>query len=198
MSEIFKKLQARLGRWWSAFKKTVAVLSVWGLAFSLVTVGRLKVAFDYDDTLVFSTPAFQRAFDSGAQPYTPGFWQVVNNSYDLESRKLLANAMAWALKIFGFHVTVIVNRPATDGEGLRKEWRWLASSLVFIPDAEAKSEVLSHGRYVLYLGDSDTDIREGRAAKVATLRVRRSRRSRNHDDYHPGSLGEWVIPLSEH
>ncbi|MEK9145091.1 MAG: hypothetical protein AAB339_05735 [Elusimicrobiota bacterium] len=179
-------------------KKVLGLLMVWGLIFSLVTIGDLRVAFDYDDTLVFSTPAFAKAFKSGAQPFTPAFWDTVNNSYDIEKPKRLAYSMAWLLRVLGFKITVLAGRPSYGGEALRKEWRHLVSNFVFANDRDRKYLALQNGSHVLFLADSDSDIIEGRKAKVLTLRIRRSPKSTYKEDYHPGTLRELVIPLSEY
>lgn len=180
-------------------KKTLVAMSVWGLIFSLVTVAKLGVAFDYDDTLVNSTPAFTRAFEKTTQPFTPQFWSIVNNSYELEKPKAVATALAWVFRIFGFKVAIITARPAVDHEALQKEWRRLAPrSFFFAGDKENKHLHLQSGNYVLYFGDSDSDISEARKAKVFGIRVKRHPKSSYKDEYHPGTLGEPVIPLSEY
>ncbi|MBI5597497.1 MAG: hypothetical protein HY928_15515 [Elusimicrobia bacterium] len=190
-------VKAKADKAWSFTKKLVVFGGVWGLTFSLVTIGRLGVAFDYDDTLVFSTPAFKKAFDSGIQPYSPAFWEVVNNSYELEERKPLVWTAAWLFRVFGFKVAVISTRPPHGGEALKKEWRNLATSFYFAGGALNKHRLLKDGRYVLYFGDSDSDISEGRMAKVLTLRVKRSPKSTYKEDYNPGKMGELVIPFTE-
>lgn len=197
---MIKKLQSHVVRGWTLAKKVLAALCVWGLIFSLVTISQLRVAFDYDDTLVFSTPAFQKAFANSVQPFTPQFWGIVNQSYDLEKTKKIPLMMAWAFKIFGFGVTIITARPEIGGEPLAKEWRRLVSKgeFVFAGDNANKHKHLKGGNYVLYFGDSDSDITEGRKAQVLSIRIRRSPDSSYKADYHPGSLGELVIPLSEY
>lgn len=191
-------VKAKADKAWSFTKKLVVGGGVWGLIFSLVTIGRLGVAFDYDDTLVFSAPAFQKAFSSGIQPYSPAFWEVVNNAYDLEDRKPLVWSLAWLFRVFGFRVAVISTRPPHGGEALKKEWRALATEFDFAGGAANKARFLKQGRFVLYFGDSDSDIEQGRRAKVLTLRVKRSPKSTYKDDYSPGSMGELVIPFSDY
>lgn len=196
--EIVKAAKEKVDKTVTLMKKILGMMMVWGLIFSLVTIGGLRVAFDYDDTLVFSSPAYAKAFKSGHQPFSPQFWETVNNSYDLESRKILPNAMAWVLRLFGFKVTVLADRSSYGGQALRKEWRHLASQFVFVGDKGSKSATLASGTYVLYFGDRDSSIQEGRKAKVLTLRVKRSPKSTNKEDYHPGTMRELVIPLTEY
>lgn len=198
MAEILKTVRDKTEKTWTFFKKVLGMMMVWGLIFSLVTIGDLRVGFDYDDTLVFSTPAFSRAFGSGVQPFSPDFWETVNTSYDLEKRKLLANALAWGFRLLGFKVGVISSRQPNGGEALKKEWRFLVSDFVFAGSSANKHLYLKKGHYVLFFGDSDSDIAEGRKARVLALRVRRHPDSSYKEDYHPGTLRELVLPLSEY
>lgn len=192
-----KAVKEKADRTWSFTKKVVGVMSVWGLIFSLVTIGELKVAFDYDDTLVFSKPAYSKAFASGVQPYSPQFWRVVNTHYDLERPKIIPYGLAWLFRILGFKVTVLTSRPNYGGDALRKEWRMLATHFVFSGGSNNKHKYLRDGNYILCFGDSDADILQGRKAGVLTLRVKRSPKSLYKDDYNPGSLKEIVLPLTE-
>ena len=59
---MIKAVQAKVSAWYALGKRLLGLMCIWGLIFSLVTIGRLAVAFSYDDTLVNSTPAFQKAF----------------------------------------------------------------------------------------------------------------------------------------
>ena len=197
---VLKNVRAKVDAGWTQTKKILGMMSVWGLIFSLVTVAKVGVAFDYDDTLVFSTPAFSRAFANSAQPFTPQFWSILNKSYDIEKPKILSLTLAWAFRIFGFRVTIISARPATDGEALRKEWRRLAprGNFIFAGDRSNKHLYLENGNYILFFGDSDSDIIQARKANVFPIRIRRSAKSFYKQDYNPGSLGEWVIPFSEY
>ena len=197
---MLKNVRDKVEKGWTWTKKTLAALSCWGLVFSIVTIGRLAVAFDYDDTLVFSAPAYSKAFANSVQAYTPGFWSVVNQSYDLEKPKMLAYGLAWFFRVMGFQVTILTSRPPVSAEALKKEWRHLAprGRFVFAGDGEGKVQHLQDGNYVLYFADNDSDIASARRAKVYAIRIRRSRKSFQREDYHPGSLGELVLPLSEY
>lgn len=179
-------------------RKILGMMMAWGLVFSLVTIGDLKVAFDFDDTLVFSTPSYTRAFQSGVQPFSPKFWEVVNSSYHLERPKPVPYAIAWMFRILGFDVTVLTSRPGYGGESLKKEWRFLATNFIFTSGSANKYKYLINRNYILFFGDSDSDIIQGRRAKVLTLRVKRSAKSSYREDYHPGSLREIVIPFTEY
>jgi acid phosphatase (class B) len=197
---MIKAVKDKAEKAWSTTKKLMALMTFWGLVFSLVTVTHLGVAFDYDDTLVVSGPAYAKAFKAVAQPYSPEFWAVVNQSYDLERPKKLIYPLAWLFRIFGFRVTVLTTRPPVQNEALLKEWRHLISrgNFIFAGEAASKHAHLLNGNYVLFFGDSDNDIAEARKAKVFPVRVRRSPGSLFKTDYNPGSLREFVIPFSEY
>jgi acid phosphatase class B len=180
----------------------LAAMSCWGLIFSVVTICGLGVAFDYDDTLVNSVEAYRKAFAAAPQAYSPQFWSVVNQSYDIEKPKVIPYGLAWVFRAFGFKVSVITSRPQIDADGLRKEWRHLVprARFLFASDKTAKHQYLNSDsvHYVLFFGDSDSDMEEARKAHVFPIRVRRSKKSVFKEDYNPGSLGEVVIPLSEY
>jgi len=197
IGDVAKAARGQAERTWGFTKRLTVGAMVWGLVFSLVTIGELRVAFDYDDTLVFSTPAFERAFKSGRQPFSPAFWQVVNQGYDVERRKFLSNIMAWGFRMCGFKVTILTARPPHGGDALKKEWRYLADDFVFTAGSENKHRYLKKGNYVLFFGDSDSDIQQGRKAEVFSVRVRRSNESSYKEDYNPGTLRELVLPLTE-
>lgn len=197
MGELTKKAKAKIDKGVSNVKKILSLMMVWGLIFSLVTIGRLRVAFDYDDTLVFSTPAVNKAYASGAVPFSPQFWTVVNQSYDVEKPKWMVQVIAWAFRLTGFQPAILASRPPYGGEALRKEWRHLSPKFIFVAGEEAKRRALAQQNYVLFFGDSDSDIREARAAHVFPVRIRRSPASIFKEDYHPGNLHEVVIPFSE-
>ena len=195
--DVAKAAQEQAEKTWGFAKRATVGMMCWGLVFSLVTIGELRVGFDYDDTLVFSTPAFSKAFASGKQPFSPDFWKVVNASYDVEKKKLTTNALAWAFRILGFRVTVLTSRPEYGGDALRKEWRHLSRDFHFAGGSANKHKILEKGNHVLYFGDSDSDIVEGRKAEVMTFRIKRSPDSSYKDDYKPGSLREIVIPFTD-
>ena len=197
---VLKNVRAKVDNYWTNTKKLLALMSAWGLIFSLVTISKLGVGFDYDDTLVFSTPAYSKAFANTTQPYSGQFWSIVNQSYDIEKPKIISCGLAWIFRIFGFRVAIITSRPSIDGTALKKEWRRLASrnSFIFAGGRDNTHLYLENGNYVLFFGDSDSDISQARLAKVFPIRIKRSRKSSSRDDYHPGTLGEIVIPFSEY
>lgn len=194
---VFKDTRAKVEKTWTTTKKVLAMMSVWGLIFSLVTISRLGVAFVYDDALVSSWEAFDKAGRAAQVSRSPEYWSIVNNSYELESPRLLPFALACAARVFGFRVAIFAERPAAGGEALRKDWRRLSPrSFTFVPDG-ALAPHLVDGRYVLFFGSSDQDILQARKAGVYAVRIKRGRKSVGGGEYSPRRLGELVLPLSE-
>ena len=117
---VFKEARAKIEQGWTTTKKILAAMSVWGLIFSLVTIGRLGVAFDYDDTLVDSSKAYEKAIRTATQANSPSYWGALNNAYDLEKPKLLPYAAACVLRAFGFRILILADRQGVDGDALKK------------------------------------------------------------------------------
>lgn len=195
---VLKTVRDKVEKTWTTTKKILALMSVWGLIFSLVTISRLGVAFVYDDTLVDSTAAFQKAAGGVQQVRGPQYWSVVNNAYDLENPKILPYGLALAARLFGFRVLILAERQASGGEALKKEWRRLAPrGFSFVPDSADIHLHLQDGRYVLFVGTADRDLLEAKKAGVYAVRVKRGKKFVGGGEYSPGRLGEVVIPLSE-
>ncbi len=196
---VLKDVRAKVEKTWTTTKKLLALMSVWGLVFSLVTISRLGAAFAYDDTLVHSEASFEHAAHSVQQAGSPEYWRVVNNSYDRESPKIVPFALAMALRGFGFRILILAERSGTGGEALKKEWRHLAPrGFVFVPNPEDLHLHLEGGRYVLFFGTSDRQMLEARKAGVYALRVRRDPEDAGAGAYSPGRLGEPVVPFSQY
>lgn len=195
---VLKAAREKVEKTWTTTKKILALMSVWGLIFSLVTIARLGVAFTYDDALVTSAPAFEKAAGAVQQLRSPEYWRIVNTSYDLETPKLLPYALALLFRGFGFRVAILAERNPVGGEALKKEWRHLAPrGFTFVSDPEELHMHLQDGRYVLFFSDGDRELLEARKAGVYAVRVRRGSKSVNGGEYNPGKMGELVLPLSQ-
>jgi len=196
---VLKDVRAKVEQGWTTTKKILATLSAWSLIYLGVSTARLGVVYSYDGALVDSAASVAKAAHASSTPTNPQYWTVLNSSYDLESPKVLPFALAWVFRGLGFRITIIADRPASGGDGLRKEWRHLAPrGFVFSPDPQSKHVHLQDGRNVLFFGVSDTDISEARRAGVYPVRIKRPKGSGAPEDYHPGAQGELVLPLSEY
>jgi len=195
---VLKDVRAKVEQTWTTTKKILAMMSVWGLIFSLVTIARLGVAFTYDDTLVHSSASFEKAAGRVQQLRSPEYWKIVNNAYDLESPKLLPYGLACLFRAFGFRILILAERGATDGEALKKEWRHLAPrGFVFVSDPSDLHLHLQDGRFALFFGDGDRELLEAKKAGIYAVRVKRGGKAVHSDEYNPGQMGELVLPLSE-
>ncbi len=195
---VFKDARAKVEQGWTFTKKVLAIMSVWGLFFSLITIGRLSVAFDYDDTLVDPAKAYEKASKAVVQRESPSYWTAVNTAYDVESVKYVPYAIACILRGLGFRVLIMAERQSIDGDALKKEWRKLApKSFIFTPDGTNKHLHMQEGHYVAFFGDSDQDMLEAKKVNVLGIRILRPRRSTAGGQYSPGKMGEVVIPLSQ-
>ena len=193
---VLKDVRAKVEQGWTTTKKILAALSAWSLIYLVVTTARLGVAYGYDGALVDSAASHAKAARVAQAATGPQYWTTLNNAYDLESPKILPWALAWMFRGLGFRVTILADREPTGGEALKKEWRYLAPRrFVFSPEPDSLHLHLQDGRYVLFFGASDDNIRQARKAGVYPVRVKLSRRAAA-EDYHPGSLGEVVLPLS--
>ncbi len=195
---VFKEARAKVEQGWTTTKKILAMMSVWGLFFSLITIGHLSVAFDYDDTLVDAKKAYEKAAVSTTQHDSPSYWGALNNAYDLESVKIVPFSIACLLRALGFRVVILAERQGVEGDALRKEWRKLAPrSFLFTPDGTAKHLHMQEGHFVAFFGDSDQDMLEAKKVSVLGIRVRRGAHAVKNDQYSPGKMGEVVVPLSQ-
>ena len=164
---VFKEARAKVEKGWTTTKKLLAMMSVWGLFFSLITIGHLSVAFDYDDTLVDSVKAYEKASGAAAQREGPAFWAALNNAYDLETIKYVPFTIACVLRGLGFRVMIMAERQAADGDALKKEWRKLSPrSFIFTPDPTAKHLHMQEGHFIAFFGDSDQDMLEAKKVNV--------------------------------
>ncbi|UPT74431.1 MAG: hypothetical protein M0D55_01395 [Elusimicrobiota bacterium] len=187
---VFKETRAKVEKGWTTTKKLLAAMSVWGLFYSLITIGQLSVAFDYDDTLVDSAKAHEKAAASATQAASPTYWATLNNAYDQESVKLVPFSIACVARALGFRVVILAERQGVDGEALKKEWRKLAPrGFIYTPDPSSKHLHMQEGRYVAFFGDSDQDMLEAKKVNVLGVRVRRGKRSVKHGAYSPARWG---------
>ncbi|MBI4368966.1 MAG: hypothetical protein HY547_01910 [Elusimicrobia bacterium] len=166
------------------------------LVHCMIAAANLKIGFDYDDTISFSTPAFQKAFEAEAQgikPFSPEFWSIINKSHEIEEAKW--GVIFWALmaKTAGFDIVIITVRLPVDHEELVEKWDWLHDGFYFTKD---KARAMRRQRFAAFVGDSDSDMEECQKAGITAVRSRRSPKSSYKENYSPGKYGEWILPFS--
>lgn len=158
-----------------------------------------RVGLDIDDTVLFSSPAFDKGF-AEAQAYTDEFWTIVNASDEALSRiKPKTIEIINAHKAKNHEIFLITARNGSGGEVLKK----YMASLLNIPAANTyfapggKTQILKELGIDAYYGDSDSDIQYAQEAGAIPIRIMRSSDSGYKSKYNPGSLGEFVVPDSE-
>jgi len=124
---MFAAIRAFFSKWFSRLRSFAMIAGAWGVLFSVITLISFKVGFEYDDGLVFSTPAFKAA--SAAPVVTKSgkadadYWNAINRAYKLEHIKPIPWLTAWFFKIFGFKVEIFCTRDAAGSESLQNSWR---------------------------------------------------------------------------
>jgi len=189
------------------FKKFVWRLLIVGLIAGLVvnpvlSAGKkvLRVGFDVDDTLLFSSPAFEQGYNSGAEPYSDEFWKVVNSSD--EKYSTIKKKTSQILKQYqkrGSEIFIITGRGPAGGENLKKflnKTFAVAEKNIFFNPGD-KSPLMSKLKLDIYYGDSDSDITAAQEAGAKAFRILRSPKSSYKGSYNHGKFGEKIIPDSE-
>ena len=213
---MFKSIGAFFSKWFSRLRAFAMLAGAWGVLFSVITIIGFRIGFEYDDGLVFSTPACKAAEADTAQhkqqtgepagksPVSraesgedSAYWSAVNSAYKFERIKPLPWLTAWFFKVFGFKVDIFCSRGAAGSDPLRNSWRLLADNFHFTADENQKYELLEQGRFALYFTPSDEGVIQAKKADVVPVRIRKNKKSVNPCLYHPGKFGERVLPLSE-
>ncbi|HAH32646.1 MAG TPA: hypothetical protein DCL44_10080 [Elusimicrobia bacterium] len=65
---MFSAIGAFFSKWFTRLRVFATLAGSWGVLFSVITLIGFKVGFEYDDGLVFSTPAFKSAQNYKAAP----------------------------------------------------------------------------------------------------------------------------------
>lgn len=193
---MLQALAAFFGKWYGRFKALCMLAGAWGFLFSVNSLIGFRAGFEYDDGLVYSTPAFQAAEKDKLEPGTPDYWNAVNRSFSYERLKPVPWLAAWALKVLGVKIDVFCDRGREGGDSLEASWRRLADNFHFVSGEDEKYRLLEKYRFVLYAGPSDAGIIQARKAAVAPLRLKKSPSSVLALESNPGKFGERVLPLS--
>lgn len=161
---------------------------------------KLLVGFDVDDTLLFSTPAFKKGFQSDTRPFSPEFWEVVNKSdrgNSIVKKKTQKILIEYQQK--GDEIFVITARHPDGGESLKEflneTFNILKENIYF--ETSGKTLRMRQLKLDIFYGDADSDITAAQDANVKAYRIQRSTASSYQKKYNPGKYGEEVIPDSE-
>ena len=194
---MLQALDIFLKKWLLRLKIFSFLAATWAVFFSVFTLMGLRVGFEYDDGLVFSTPAYRSALNEKLEPASNDYWNAVNRAYKLERTKPAPWLAAWFFRIFGFKVDILCQRDPAGADSLVQSWKPLADSFIFTADENQKYEFLEHKPVVLYFAASDADIIQARKAGVTAVRIIKSAKSSLPSEFTPRKFKEPVLPLSE-
>ena len=194
---MLQALDIFLKRWMLRLKIFSFLAATWAVFFSVFTIMGLRAGFEYDDGLVFSTPAYKTAQKSGTEPGSKDHWNAVNRAYKLERSKPAVLLTAWLFRVFGFKVDIICQRDPAGSDSLTQSWKPLAGGFLFVSDENGKYELLEKQRFTVYFAVSDSDVIQARKAGVWAVRIRKNKRSVLPGEATPRKFQEPVLPLSE-
>lgn len=190
-------IAAWFSKWLRRLRAFCMLAGAWGFIFSVNSLIGFRAGFEYDDGIVYSTPALQAAAKESLEPSSPDYWNAVNRSYTYERLKPLPWLTAWAFKAAGVRIAVFCDRGQAGSDSLEVSWRRLADDFYFTENDNAKYEILEKNRFIFYAGPSDSGIIQARKAGVYPLRIKKSIKSAGAFEYNPGKFGEKTLPLSE-
>lgn len=155
-----------------------------------------KVGFDVDDTLLFSSPSFNKGFQSDAEPFSREFWRTVNaHDAEVSCIKPKVYDIVKNYQERGAEIYAITAREPYNGarlaEFLETAYGIPADNVFFEPDG--KTERITEIDLDVYFGDSNSDITDARDAGVTAVRIQRSKESNYDDKYDPGKYDEIII-----
>lgn len=193
---MFQALAAFFGKWYGRVKAFCMLAGAWGFLFSVISLIGFQAGFEYDDGLVYSTPAFQAAEKDKLEPGTPDYWNAVNRSFGYERLKPVPWLAAWSLKALGVKIALFCDRGREGSDSLEASWRKLADYFYFISSEDEKYRLLEKHRFILYAAPSDSGVIQARKAGVTPLRIAKGAKSVNPLESNPGKFQERSLPLS--
>ncbi len=160
-----------------------------------------RVGFDVDDTLLFSSPAFEHARSKeGVEPYSDEFWTIVNGSDEGRSRvKKKTLEILQAHRDAGAEIYAVTARHPHGGDVLRgfleRTFEIPGDHVYF--ETEGKAGRLRALGIEVFYGDADTDISAAIEAGAHPVRILRSTESTYRKNYNPGRYDEEIVEGSE-
>jgi len=157
---------------------------------SLAADGVRVIGFDFDDTVVFSSPVFDAARGSD------NFWCEVNSHPELAEIKASVSELVWEHLSSG-DVVVFITARKDDCFEATQEWVMRTFGIKIYFTGGSKIDYLVGLDVSVFYGDSDSDITDAQEVDVTAIRVLRSPLSGYTKKYHPGTFGEKVLPCTE-
>ena len=193
---MFQAIAAFFSKWFGRFKAFSMAAGAWGFQFSVNSLLGFQAGFEYDDGLVYSTPAFQAAEKDKAAPGGPDYWNSVNRSFSYERLKPVPWLSAWTLKALGVKIAVFCDRGDEGGDSLEASWGKLADYFYFTRTEDEKYKLLEKRRFIVYAAPSDSGIIQARKAGVTPHRVKEQEVGKPLES-NPGKFKERTLPFSD-
>ena len=183
------------------FSKSQSITQTQEVLSPALTDPKVKeVGFDIDDTVLFSSPAFERGFASGNPYGSDEFWAIVNSSdkevskIKQKTRKIIEEHLKRGHKVY-----FITARRDVEGEKLKeflsRELGIPKQNIFFAP--HGKTQLIKQLGIDAFYGDSDSDMRYAIEAGAMPIGILRNPKSSYKRSYNPGSFDEFIIPDSE-
>jgi acid phosphatase (class B) len=177
------------------------------LTTSFLSQPAMNVAFDVDDTLLFSSPAYyygQQKYSPGSRDYlsNPEFHEELNNRLDNYSLpKEIARKLITFHKKRGDNIYFITGRDPTETETLTDLLGKAfgienPNPVIFCganPGDNPKISPLEENNIQVYYGDSDGDILAAQAIRIRAIRILRADNTTHKPLPEIGKLGEEVL-----
>lgn len=174
---------------------------------------KIAVGFDVDDTVLFSSPGFQYAFNNtdgpnGTNKYgdrplsSDAFWSDMSCQFDKFSiPKESARQVIEMHSKRGDKIYFITARPEVKNEILtsilHRLFNMQNQPKAIFSGRTSKAEFIKKHNVAIFYGDSDSDISEAHDAGIRAIRFMRSPLSNNKTKYNLGIHGESVLENSE-
>jgi acid phosphatase (class B) len=172
----------------------------------------MNVAFDIDDTVLFSSPGYfygQQKYSVGSSTFLSmdEFWEEMNNGLDRFSiPKECARNLIGMHKNRGDSIYFITARTGTETEtvteilaelfGLVNPNKVIFTGIKVLENP--KIEPLKDNKIQIFYGDSDGDVRAAQIAGARAIRIMRAGNSISKPIPKAGSLGEEVLVDSDY
>jgi acid phosphatase (class B) len=195
-----------------ALKDSIQWVTVEDIAQSLEKEPQMNIAFDIDDTLLFSSPGYyygQHKYSPGSEAYLimEEFWNEMNNGLDRFSLpKECGRKLIELHKKRGDSIYFITARNGTKTErvteilaetfGLKNPNKVIFTGSKLIENPKIRP--IREYKIRIYYGDSDVDIKAAQAAGIRAIRIIRAGNSTNKPLPKAGRLGEEVLMNSEY
>lgn len=181
-----------IAKWLIRIKIFTFLFALWAVVFSVSTILKLKVAFEYDDAFAYTGDSFRMA--KKKYPDLPAIKNATE--FCLKDRAKIVPYLAMEfLKFIGFKIHLLADRP-TNSKCIFSRWKDSFEDIFLLADPIEKYSIIEKNKYFLYFSASDDGIIQAKKAGSKAIRVSRNKNSMAEYEYNPGKYMEKKLPLS--